>query len=230
MALGVTEIFNMALSAVGQRARVSIPSEETREAEICRRWYDFIRDTLLRSAPWGCARKTDTLALLKARDFNAIWVAGDPEPPWAYVYSIPSDFLYPRYLFGFHKFTMANRLGARVVQTNAEHPVLTYTFLNTDPSTWDQGLIDAVIHGLAAAICMPISAKPQRAQQMVEIANMRALEARQMNANEDDFEIESIPDWLAVRGISSGVYPSRYIYHNGPLLSLPMLSPAPVST
>lgn len=223
MALDQTAIYNMALSAVGHKARVSIPTEVSRGAEICHLWYEKIRDTILRAAPWPSTRKMTTLSVLAERDFTLDWAVGDPDDPWTYAYAVPSDYLYPRNMIDYSRFEMGRYDIHKAILSNYEDAVFSYTSKETSISLWDQGLQDSVIFGLAAAIAMPLTGKPQRAKDMLEKANSTILEARAMALNEQNNapEWDAIPDWLAVRGVSPQTMYSRYIYPNGPLLALP---------
>lgn len=95
MAQTVTGIFNLACSAIGTRARIASPTENSREAEVCRDWYDLIRDRVLQMAPWPEATAWSRLALLQERDDTLDWASTDPDPGFRYMYALPSDYIYP---------------------------------------------------------------------------------------------------------------------------------------
>jgi hypothetical protein len=220
MANALVSIYNLALSSIGTRGMLSLPTDARREAEICNLWYEPVRDQVLRAAPWSSCRKTAALALYAERDFAVDWTSGDPEPPWQYTYTLPTDFLYPRHLDDFGAFIMGVEEETRVIYTNAEEPILTYTFRQTVPPAWDQDLYMAIVQGLAAHIAMPLMAKAGREVNALEKANMAILRAQVKAANENNVEYESVPDWLTARGVVVGTQPSRFIYQNGPLLQL----------
>ena len=107
MATDETGMYNLALSVVGSESSVADPTEEAREAEVCRLWYSTVVESVLRAARWPSARAVIRLALLQERDFDVDWVAADPEPPWKYAYAYPSDMLRPRYQTSYARFGTA---------------------------------------------------------------------------------------------------------------------------
>lgn len=52
-----------------------------------------------------------------------------------------------------------------------------------------------------------------------EMANSAIMQARVSEANRDQNQHESIPDWLMARGVTAGSPYSRYVYQHGPLFS-----------
>lgn len=80
MAQDLVSLYNMACSAIGTKARISLPTEKSREAEICQLWYPTVRDTVLSAAHWSSARAVASLALLADRDLNVGWVDVIPRP------------------------------------------------------------------------------------------------------------------------------------------------------
>lgn len=220
MAKNKVGIFNLALSAVGTRAKVSIDTENSREAEICNLWYEVVRDQVLRAADWSSARKTAVLALEAQRDFSLDWADGDPEPNWAYRYALPTDYLYPRYLESFSPFMIADQNSHPVLLTNEPNAVFVYTKAQDVPPAWDASLYMAIANALGAHIAMPLHGKAQRASLALQQANEAIVNARVSAANEKQVGYESIPDWLLARGATVGTLPSAFIYQNGPLLSM----------
>lgn len=219
MAQDQVSIYNLALSAVGTRARISATDEQTREAQICNTWYPLVRDTALRAANWASCKSTARLALNAEASSDSEWTEGDPEPPWSYRYGLPSDFLYPRWLDTYANFALCSYNNTTMLLTNVETPVLIYTAKNTNPATWDPDLYRAVVFALAASIALPLHGKADRANVMMQDANDLILRARINTANEENVERDSIPDWLLARGVSVTSYASRYIYQYGPLFS-----------
>ena len=57
-------VYNLALNAIGERSNVSSPTENSRRAEVCRLWYESVRNHILGAAPWPEATSMDYLALL----------------------------------------------------------------------------------------------------------------------------------------------------------------------
>jgi hypothetical protein len=77
----------------------------------------------------------------------------------------------------------------------------------------------ALIYGLAAHICMPLSGKPSRAQKLLTMANEYAINARTEAANISNEVNEVVPDWIAARGYGFTTS-QQFFYPYGSLLTL----------
>lgn len=209
-----TSIYNLALNAIGQRNNVTSPDEQSREAEVCNLWYPLIRDQILEAAAWPEATKFDYLAL-SSEQTDDVWTAGEPFPGYTFSYLQPTDMLRPQYLSDFSPF----RMTAGRINANAASAILAYTFRNPVVASWSAQLQLAMIYGLAANICMPLSGKTQRANLMLAQANKVILEARESSANWSVEALESLPDWIQARGYSVPSE-SRFVYPFGGLLSV----------
>jgi len=214
-------IYNLALSAVGTRSKVTSPTERSREAEICRLWFGPVRDRVLRAAPWPSTKAWSRLALLKQRDGDASWVITDPEPGFAYAYSPPADMLAPRYLAGYQRFSLSSYPGnLKAIMTDQEGALLCYSKQQTAIQTWDVGLQMAIVYGLSAYIALPLHGKAGRAKAAMDEANNLITTAREEAANTDVGRLETIPSWLAVRGYGAPLSDTRYIYPSGALFNV----------
>lgn len=209
-----TQVYNMALNAIGARNNVTSPSEQSREAEVCRLWYAAVRDQILAAAFWPEATKSEYLALSTQQD-DDVWVAGEPMPGFAYLYGLPTSLLRPQYLSTFEPF----RVSSEGINTNTSTALLTYTYRNELVPSWSSGLQMAIVYGLAANICMPLSGKANRTNLMLRQANDLVLEAREMSANWNVEAQESIPEWVQARGYGIQSVP-RYVYPFGGLLAV----------
>lgn len=213
-------LYNLALNAVGSRDNISSPTENSREAEVCQLWYTTVRDQILAAAPWPEATKVRSLSLL-AEATGAEWAFGDPKPGYSYVYGAPSDMLRPQYLTDFSRFNLANYGGnQQAINTNAAPALLAYTFRLENISLWGAELQMAVVYGLAAHICMPLTGKPSRGRVLAQEANNRIWAARESAANASDERYDSVPDWISARGYSDATS-ARYVYPFTNTLSLP---------
>lgn len=219
MAQNVVEIYNLALSAVGTRARIEAETEDSREGQICRLWYPTVRDIALRASHWSSCRASSLLVLDASASVNADWAEGDPEPPWTYRYSLPNGFLYPRYLDTYANFELTTYNNAPMLLTNSEMPVLTYTKRTELPAMWDVDLYNSIVMALAAAICVPLAGKVDRARNLLQEADRAVLNARVQNGNTNSMQQDSMPDWLIARGAGQMSSYSQYIYQYGPLFS-----------
>jgi hypothetical protein len=98
----LVEIYNRALAEIGTRTSVASLTENSTEVKQANIAWPGVRDQLLRAANWNFARKTATMALLKAAPgtpenpdipANSVWSNIYPAPPWMYEYAYPSDCL-----------------------------------------------------------------------------------------------------------------------------------------
>src|SRR5690606_2284091 len=215
------EIFNEALSAIGVRSSISLPDEQSREAEVCRLWYPTVRRLVLRAAPWHSARTASRLGLLAERSDNAAWTPDDPEPGYRFAYGQPSDLLHPNWLTTYNRFVQALYKGSqKAIMTNEPDAILIYTKDLTNVSLWDAGLRMAVVQGLASYIAMQLTGKRERSRDAQAQANDIILRARAMDANSQEDQYESIPDWIVARGYSQYNPVPRYVFPYGPLIAV----------
>jgi hypothetical protein len=227
MTADVVSIYNLALNAVGKRDNLQSTQDKDRGAEVCNLWYPIIRDTVFRAAPWPSAKAFFRLNLLKERA-ETNWSSGDPEPGFRFAYGVPADMIYPRYLTEYGRFTVSTYPDNRqAINTNVQNAVLVYNKRNEAAGTWDVSLKMAIVYGLAANICMPLTGKPARAQTMIDNANNLIFTARQNEANTDENLMDTLPDWITARGFTSPIVSTRYYYPWGPALTIE--SPANVS-
>jgi hypothetical protein len=220
MAQDQVSLYNLACSAIGTRARIADPAEVSREAEICQLWYPIVRVQVLQAAHWPSARGTANLTKVATRDLNVAWADGDPAPDWLYTYTLPFDFLYPRFINNYQQFELGIRTTTRVLFSNNDPTRLDYTKDQTNIATWDSMLYNAIANALAAAIAMPLHGKAARAKLSLELANRAIMEARANMANRDNRQLESVPDWLSIRGVGQPSAISAYLYPFGPLLTM----------
>ena len=136
------------------------------------------------------------------------------------MYAAPTDLLRPRYLSTYDRFILSlSNTDAKSIMTNVEEAILVYTKTQADVAVWGPALTFAVVYGLASHMVMPLQGKPERAKMMLELANMKMLEARVTAANQQENQHESMPEWIRARGYSIPSPESRFVYPFGPLLS-----------
>ena len=102
--------------------------------------------------------------------------------------------------------------------TNERNPILLYTKDEERLDLWDSALYGAVAAALGYNISMPLHSKLDFVQQAAQRANQIILEARVAQANQTDERVDSIPDFLAVRGFG-GSQQRRFIFPQGELIS-----------
>lgn len=85
-----TEICNLALTHLGIGKEIAnLDSENSQEANACRRVFDVARQTTLRAMDWPFARKQVFLGLVT--DFTALTQTTGLSYEWNYSYQVPSD-------------------------------------------------------------------------------------------------------------------------------------------
>lgn len=216
------QVYNLALNAIGTRSNISSPTERSREAEVCNLWYSPVRDQILAAAAWPEATDFRSLAQLKEADEDGdeVWASDDPRPGYQFVYQLPSDYLRAQYLTDFSRFLItAYSSGRRALHSNSTPALLTYTKRLETVSAWDAQLQMAIVYGLAAHICMPLTGKPSRAKSLENKANELIFTARETAANISQEIYESVPDWITARG-ASYASTQRFFQPYGALLSV----------
>ncbi len=219
MIVDEVSLYNLALNAVGKRDNLSAITERDRGAEVCNLWYPVVRDAILEAAPWPSTRSIRRLAQLSIQGTEG-WEPGAPEPGYGYAFALPEDCLRPRFISTYQRFIITQGADpVKILMTDTPDVILTYTSRQTMVSQWENSLGLAIVYGLAAHICMPLTGKAQRANFLIQQANQLVMQARESTANFDDSTVESIPDWFVARGF---FIPSvtRYFYPNGNLLGL----------
>lgn len=219
MAADEVSIFNMALNAVGTRDNVSAVNEVSREAEVCRLWFEPTRDQVLRAAPWPSAKAHARLAVLATRDDTLAWTATDPDPGFRYAYAVPSDLLVPRFSTSYSRFAYSQWQDKNVIMSNEEAMILCYTKKQTIVPLWDVALRMAISYALAAYICMPLIGKAARAKQAQDTANNLIFQAREQSANDDNDFLDTVPEWFTARGYAGNAPASRFFWPEGPMIN-----------
>ena len=212
MAADKITLWNLALSAVGSSATVSSPDERSREANLCRLWYDLVRDNILKAAPWPSALTVDTLALTST--LGSAWDNTGPSTGYRYAYALPSDILAPRHLSTWAPFTLSWSAGQKIkfLSTNQEHAILHYTFVQDEVGEWDSGLQNAVVHGLAAALVLPLSGKQTLYDRLYAKAQDIITLTRAEVGNASDQLYERVPESVVARGFAAPISQNRYHY------------------
>jgi hypothetical protein len=195
--MDVLGVYNGALTQAGGRRLLASIADVSAEAAICRLWYNSSRDYVFRKAYWPSLRHTEALALTATNDFADAWTSADPPLPWKYAYALPTGMLSARYINSADTdsvgtpnvingdFTIEIMGGARIIATNVENAILTYTKAVDDPALWDNELLQAVIHMFAANITMPLSGQPEIRNNNYQIAQTYITMALENQANAD---------------------------------------------
>lgn len=219
-------ICNLALSAVGTRSSISSLSENSAEARQCALHYGQALDRMLRAANWNFARKQVSLALLK--DANFPGPSGLPPLPWVYSYAYPSDCIRLRYLMPTFqagsnsslivtapewsgppiRFVVAmdeDQQGndTQVVLTNQPQALAVYTKRVTNPAFFDATFLEGFYNYLGARLAIALTGDKEMAKTLLQIATAHVQEAKAEDGNEGLVILDSMPDWIRVRGYES---------------------------
>lgn len=214
MSTSVVDIYNWALASVGNTYRVQATTEASAEAEACSLFYENVRDQILRSAPWDCARAYVRLAASAIRDDAADWIATDPAPGWKYGFALPPDYLWPRYLSTFARFDLGiSSTDQRVLYCNDPAPILCYTKRQVRVDIWDSDLQAAIGFALGAHIAMGVTGNLDKVRLVTAQAIDKILSARQAASNApQNVLVETIPEWIRARGYGDSMPSIPYIY------------------
>lgn len=222
------DICNMALSKMGARSIINRLTESTPAAVACNLWYDHLRRLLLRSAPWGFARKTIALT----QSGSILTTPPSNDYPFLFNYVYPADCIKFRYLVPMPppqaavtgpapgepliwlpwmmprrdwRYVISNFGDAKVVTTNLNRAVGVY---NTDVQNcdlFDEAFIDALSSSLANELIMPLAGNVALKSGFVNIAKASIDSAMAYDGNEAMPTTDHVPDWIAARG-SPGAY------------------------
>jgi len=194
----VVDLCNRSLSLLGAGSIASL-TEASTEAVACRRWWDSVRQQVLRAAFWNSTRR---LAELNLRS--------EELGQWTYTYTYPPDCLHARFIDAtdgkFPPFVVASVevTGGvdKVILTNAESAKLWYTADSEDPSEWDPLLEQAIVDALAGNMAVELTGKRSYRVDLFQKANSTIMSARSAAALEMRLDpswkpgkLEAMDDW-----------------------------------
>jgi hypothetical protein len=151
-----TQICNMALQHIGSSEVIANIDERSKQALICRTFYDLALEATLRDFPWPFATKTIDLGLVEE----------DPTIEWRYSYQYPTDCLdFRRIPNGVWPETVASRIPYRLVYGQSGTLIYTnqvdaegeYTMRITDASRFPADFVIALSYRLADMIVPSLS-------------------------------------------------------------------------
>lgn len=196
-----TEIANLALSHLGVGKEIAnIETENSQEANACRRYYDVARETTLRDFNWPFTTKETALTL----------VSQNPTEEWAYSYRYPTDCLkLRRILSSIRNDTRQTRIPYKIVRDNAGKLVYTdqinaameYTYDETDASRFDSDFVMALSLRLAAYMAPRLtSGDPfKMGERAIRLYSVEISKAQASAANEQQDEEKPDAEWINAR-------------------------------
>lgn len=221
MSTAKIELWNQATSLAGAKSKIKTETDNSRERELCSLWFDLVRRSTLGAAFWPSAKTHAYLGVVTERTSSSTWAAGDPAPDYKYSYGLPTNVLYPRYLHDYSRFEISwdTTNEKKILSTNTQNALLEYSFDQLDINAWEIGLYTAIIHNLAAMICVDLTGKDKRRGDLFAIADKTVLDARVEFANSNAEHVEVVPDWIQIRGYGGSAPLTRYYYPYEQLLS-----------
>jgi len=179
----VVDICNEAMDLLGAATITSL-TENSKEARLCNRRFDTVRDAVLRSHPWNTAVTRAEIA----RDSTA------PAFGFTYQYTMPTD-PYCLRVLSFWNSNVDNEVAAydsqvmykiegRKILSNEGTCKITYIGRVTDTEQFDSMLSNTIAHRLAAETAYAITGSTTVAQQMQALYEQRLREARSMDGME----------------------------------------------
>lgn len=228
-------ICNLALDSIGSRSEIASLTEDSQSARTLSLHYAPAVEAILQAAHWNFARAQASLAVLKAAagtPENPNGTGAVPPTPWLYEYALPTDMCQARYvmptlqspagsgtsvpsyqgqpvrfLIAADTDTTGNRIN--VLLTNQPQAILVYTYRVTNPQLFDGQFVVALANLIGSRICLRLNGDKAMAKMAFQIADQATKEARASNGNEGLTVIDSVPDWMRVRGYAADwAYPS----------------------
>jgi len=185
----VVDICNEAMDLLGA-ATITALTENSKEARLCNRRFETVRDAVLRSHPWNTAIRRASLA----QDSDA------PAFGFTYQYTLPTD-PYCLRVLSFWNSNVDSEIAAydsqvmfkiegRKVLSNESTCKITYLARVTDTEEYDSLLSSTIAHKLAAETAYAITGSTTVSQAMQQLYEVRLREARSIDA------MEGVPDKL----------------------------------
>lgn len=173
------DICNMALAILGQ-VDLSSLTEENQRAQLCRQYYDIVRQQLLRAHDWSFAKATDKLLLIRKDDNKG--------KEW-FVYNKPAGGLFIVKVFNNNRLQKPGEFYLEydsvkkneVIRTDVEDAYVEYTKDIEDTSIYDSQFIEAFSAALAAKIAMSLTGSTALYQMAVQTYQYALDNARYTN-------------------------------------------------
>ena len=195
MANSIVSICNMELGWIGTNPIASL-TENSPEARACTQFYDVARLQTLRDHQWNFAQTRATLALI---DVPAEY------PEYAYAYAWPDKCVraHKAYYNGnTYEFTvvLAADGASRMILTNLQYAVLSFTADVSDPNLFDPLYARALARRLAADIgTIFFKNNPQKLQELETLYMNEVRKAQAKDAEEGTADNDTDIPWVTAR-------------------------------
>jgi hypothetical protein len=183
----VVDICNEAMDLLGA-ATITALTENSKEARLCNRRFETVRDAVLRAHPWNVAIARANLA----KDSEA------PAFGFSSQFTLPTDPYCLRVLSFWNSNVDSDvapydsqvmfKIEGRKVLSNEGSCKITYLARVTDTEQYDSLLSSTIAHKLAAETAYAITGSTTVSQSMQQLYELRLREARSIDA------MEGVPD------------------------------------
>jgi len=180
-------------------ATITSLTENSKEARLCNRRFETVRDAVLRAHPWNAAIARADLAQDSAT----------PAFGFNFQYTLPND-PYCLRVLSFWNVNVDNELTpydsqvmykieGRKILSNEETCKIIYVSRVTDTEQYDALLSSTIAHRLASETAYAITGSNSIAQQMFSLYETRIREARSMDAMEGQPDKMIADDFINIR-------------------------------
>jgi len=173
----LAEICSLALLQLGAEAITSLEGEDLPvRAKLCRAFYPFIRDAVLRAYPWNCAKVTDSLPALSE---------SPADTNWAYQFNLPVSpycLWVPKTL----NEDLSYEVRGRKLLANDSPVTITYICRIMDTGLYDSLLVEAIAARLAHQLAYPITGSSSLSIEIWKLYDLKLREARTIDSMEGD--------------------------------------------
>lgn len=193
-------ICNFALSHLGVGKEIASLTENSEEASACNRFFEQVREEMLREFPWSFATKFMTMEL----------VDENPTNEWGYSYRYPSDCVkFIRVLSGLRNDNRQSRVSYKIgadgsgklIYCDINDAECEYTFLADDPQFWPADFSNAFAFKLAFYIAPRVTGGDpfKLGQRAFEAYKMMLAQAASTNFNEQQVEEDPESEFIRAR-------------------------------
>lgn len=152
--------------------------ENNTQVRLCEELWETVRRQVLRANTWNCALKRASLTA----DVTA------PAFGFAKRYPKPADWLRTVFVGINPEDTYVYRTeGAYFLTDETAFPLL-YVYDNTDPTTYDAGLVEALEIAMAAALAYPVTQSTSLAAELTSLLERVLIKARGLDTGDDPGE------------------------------------------
>jgi len=170
MAFSKIDICNSALALIGAEL-IRDFDKQSKSARVCEALYKMVRDRLLMSYDWSCARVVATLTSASDIDSNSY---GSP-------YEIPVDCMMPRDILPSGTKQAWHKQG-KYIFTSVAGPQLQYTKKLTSEGDFDQPFVTALTYELAASIAPSVKGDVKLSKDIAQTAGYQVTAAQEADA------------------------------------------------